>query len=265
MLLAIDIGNTSVVVALMKSDSDIIFKGRFATVKTDTVAEISPKLDELLRNSNENLFEIKGVIVCSVVPEITDAVVSASQEITGRCPLVVSHELETGILIKTDVPEKTGADLIAGAAGAAAYYDGVLAIFDLGTATTLSVVDEERNFLGGMIMPGVYVSMDAMVSRASQLPKFDIDSKPRFIGKNTVECMQSGIIYQNAAMMDELSDRVEYETGKKVTTIVTGGLGGKIYPYCRRRKLMHFEPDLVLKGLWYIYEKNKTMSESNEA
>ena len=255
MLLVIDIGNTNVVAAFMISPKDIVYTGRFKTNKAGTPDWAGRELRAFLDKNNVAAEEISGVIISSVVPEITDAVCAASHEISGIKPLIVGHGIKTGISIETEAPEKTGADLIAAAAGAAREYDGAIAVFDLGTATTLTVITSDRRFLGGLIMPGVKISMEAMVSRASQLPEFDIDHHGRFIGKNTVESMQSGIVYGNAAMMDALSERVEEELEESVTVIVTGGLGGIIYPNCKRK--MIYEPDLVLKGLWYIYEMNK--------
>ena len=255
MLLVIDIGNTNVVAAFMNSADDVGFTDRVETLKNGTSDWAERELEFFLDKSGIKRGDISGVIISSVVPEITAAVCEASQKVTQKKPLIVDHEIRTGIKIETEAPEKTGADLIAAAAGAACEYEGALAIFDLGTATTLTVVTSDRRFIGGLIMPGVRISMDAMVSRASQLPEFDIDHHGRFIGRNTIESMQSGIVYGNAAMMDALADRTEEELNERVTVIVTGGLGGLIYPNCKRK--MIYEPDLVLKGLWYIYEMNK--------
>jgi type III pantothenate kinase len=254
MLFVIDIGNTNIVAAFMESASEVKYSGRMATVKTAKSSGIASGFEDIIRTGAINKDEISGVIISSVVPEITDEAKEAARLVTGLEALVLTYKTETGVVIGNEAPENTGADLIAAAAGAAKEYGGPIAIFDLGTATTLTVVTADRIFLGGLIIPGVRISLDAMVGKASQLPAFDIAAPKRFIGRNTVESMQSGIVYGNAAMMDALIDRTEDDLGQKVTALVTGGLGGLIYPYCRRK--MIYEPDLVLKGLWYIYEMN---------
>ena len=255
MLFAVDIGNTNIVAAFMQSASEVIYTGRTETVKTAGPDEIAKRLEQIIGDGNIDIKDISEAVISSVVPEITGAAEAAVRRISGIDPIVVDHKTKTGIIIGNEAPEKTGADLIAAAAGAACEYSGPIAIFDLGTATTLTVVTAEKVFLGGLIIPGVKISLEAMVGKASQLPAFGIKPPEHFIGRNTVESMRSGIVYGNAAMMDALIDRTEAELGANVTVLVTGGLGGLIYPYCKRE--MIYEPDLVLKGLWYICEMNR--------
>ncbi len=254
MLFVVDIGNTNIVVAIMKSASNVVCEGRIATVKTDTADILTEGFEAFLKEHEDIRKEISGVAISSVVPEITDAAAQAAQAVTGYEPLVLSYRTDTGITIANDNPQTTGMDLIAAAAGAAAEYSGALAIYDLGTATTMTVVTADRRFLGGLIMPGVGISKEAMVSRASQLPQFEIDAPEHFIGRNTIDSMRSGIVYGNAAMMDSLLERTKEDLNADVTGIVTGGLGRLIYPYCKSK--FEYEPELVLKGLWYIFERN---------
>ncbi len=133
-------------------------------------------------------------------------------------------------------------------------YSGMIAIFDMGTATTCSVVDEKRSYLGTLIMPGIKISQDALTERTSQLPYIRFEKPKHMIGKNTIESMQSGLIYGNAAMVDGLIERLEAEVGGEMTVVATGGIAGIIVPFCRKKII--YEPDLLLKGLWYIYHKN---------
>ena len=128
-------------------------------------------------------------------------------------------------------------------------------IFDMGTATTVCVVDRKKNYIGGMILPGVRTSLDALTARAAQLSGIDLEAPKRVIGKNTIECMKSGVIYSNAAALDGIVDRIEEELGQKITVVATGGLARKIIPHCKREILL--DEDLLLKGLLIIYEKNK--------
>lgn len=163
--------------------------------------------------------------------------------------------IKNGTNILMDHPAQIGRDLIAVAVGGIAEYKLPLAIFDLGTATTLCVVDEKKNYIGGMIMPGIKTSLNALAENASQLKEIDLEPPRRVIGKNTTECMRSGMIYSNAAAIDGIIDRVEEELGQTVTVVATGGLADLIVPFCRRKVLL--DKDLLLKGLWVIYNKNK--------
>lgn len=254
MIFAIDIGNSNIVAGLMDEQRNVLFSGRIRSVRQKTKEEFMIELRKLLDIYQVTLTGVEGVIISSVVPDLTDVVYDAMRELTGFVPIVVEYGIQTGIRIMTDNPALVGSDLVVDAAAAVEEYDGAVAIFDLGTATTCSVVDEEKNYLGTIIMPGVKISQDALSERAAQLPHIRFDKPGRMIGKNTIESMQSGVIYGNAAMIDGLADRVEQELGKEITVIVTGGIAGAIVPYCQRKVI--YDPDLLLKGLWYIYYKN---------
>ena len=163
--------------------------------------------------------------------------------------------LKTGLNILMDQPGQLGADLVADAVAGISEYPVPLIIFDMGTATTVSVVDSQKHYIGGMILPGIQISLDALTARASQLGGISIEAPRRVIGKNTVECMKSGILYSSAASIDGIIDRMEEELGQKATVIATGGLAKKIVPHCRRQVIL--DEDLLLKGLMVIYEKNQ--------
>ena len=163
--------------------------------------------------------------------------------------------VKTGLNILLDNPGEMGADRVADAVAALAQYPVPLVIVDMGTATTISVVDDKKHYIGGMILPGVQISLDALTSRASQLSGISIEEPKKIIGKNTVDCMKSGILYGNAAAVDGIIDRIEEELGQKVTVIATGGMSRKIVPHCKREMIL--DGDLLLKGLQIIYDKNK--------
>ncbi len=254
MILVVDIGNSNVVAAFMGSASDVAFSYRFRTKKADEKEGYAARFEEMFKKGGIDKKVVTGGIVSSVVPEITDAVCEAVAQVAHIEPLVFESSFDTGLIIDTESPKTVGLDRVAGAAGAAFEYDGALAVFDLGTTTTLSVVTRDRKYKSGLIMPGIHVSMRAMLKSASLLPKFEIVAPKSFIGGSVVKDMQSGLVYGPAAMLDALSDRTSEELGCEVVSIITGGLGGLIYPYCKRK--MFYEPDLVLKGLWYIYERN---------
>ncbi len=254
MILAIDIGNTNIVVGCI-DDEKIYFIERLSTVRTKTELEYAIDLKTVLDIYHIKRTDIEGCIISSVVPQITNVAKLAAEKILKKEPLVLGPGVRTGLNILLDNPGEMGADRVADAVAALTYYPVPLVIVDMGTATTVSVVDEKKRYLGGMILPGVRVSLDALTSRASQLSGISIEEPKRLIGKNTVDCMKSGILYGNAAAVDGIIDRIEEELGQKVTAIATGGMSKKIIPHCRREIIQ--DEDLLLKGLLVIYEKNK--------
>ena len=254
MILAIDIGNTNIVVGCI-DDEKIYFIERLSTVRTKTELEYAIDLKTVLDIYHIKRTDIEGCIISSVVPQITNVAKLAAEKILKKEALVLGPGVRTGLNILLDNPGEMGADRVADAVAALTYYPVPLVIVDMGTATTVSVVDEKKRYLGGMILPGGRVSLDALTSRASQLSGISIEEPKRLIGKNTVDCMKSGILYGNAAAVDGIIDRIEEELGQKVTAIATGGMSKKIIPHCRREIIQ--DEDLLLKGLLVIYEKNK--------
>ena len=158
-----------------------------------------------------------------------------------------------------DNPAQVGSDLIVGAVAGIAEYSLPLVLIDMGTATTICVIDSKKNYIGGMILPGLRVSLDSLTSRTSQLPRISLDPPKRLIGKNTIECMKSGILYGNASCLDGMIDRIEEDLGEPVTVVATGGLAQKIIPLCRHSIIP--DDELLLKGLLLIYEKNTDRKE----
>ncbi len=254
MILAIDIGNTNIVVGCIDKEK-IYFIERLSTVRTKTELEYAIDLKTVLDIYHIKRTDIEGCIISSVVPQITNVAKLAAEKILKKEVLVLGPGVKTGLNIMLDNPGEMGADRVADAVAALTYYPVPLVIVDMGTATTVSVVDEKKRYLGGVILPGVRVSLDALISRASQLSGISIEEPKKLIGKNTVDCMKSGILYGNAAAVDGIIDRIEEELGKKVTAIATGGMSGKIIPHCKRKIIQ--DEDLLLKGLLVIYEKNK--------
>ena len=164
--------------------------------------------------------------------------------------------MKTGLNIKMDNPKSVGGDRIVAAVGAIAKYEGPIIIMDMGTATTMDVVDRAGNYIGGVILPGVKVALNSLVSNTAQLPRINLDIPKRVIGKNTVECMRNGIMYGNAATLDGLIDRMEAELGEKATLVSTGGMSRFITPLCIHK--ITYDPDLLLRGLMILYRQNTT-------
>ncbi len=254
MILAIDIGNTNIVLGCM-DEKKRYFTERLSTNKTRMEMEYAIDIKMIMEINDVSPEEIEGAIISSVVPPLTKILQEALYKIIKKEALVVGPGIKNGMNILMDHPAQIGRDLIAVAVGGIAEYKLPLAIFDLGTATTLCVVDEKKNYIGGMIMPGIKTSLNALAENASQLKEIDLEPPRRVIGKNTTECMRSGMIYSNAAAIDGIIDRVEEELGQTVTVVATGGLADLIVPFCRRKVLL--DKDLLLKGLWVIYNKNK--------
>ena len=169
--------------------------------------------------------------------------------------LVVGAGIKTGLNIRIDNPAQLGSDLVVDSVAGIAEYPVPMLIFDLGTANTVCVIDKNKNYVGGMIYPGIGVSLDSLTAHASQLGGIGLEAPEHIVGKNTVECMKSGIIYSSAAAIDGIIDRLEEELGAGMTVIATGGLARKIVPYCRRKIIL--DETLLLKGLAIIYRKNR--------
>ena len=254
MILAIDIGNTNIVVGCIDEEK-IYFTERLSTVRTKTELEYAVDLKTVLDIYHIKLTDIEGCIISSVVPQITGIAKLAAEKILKKEVMVLGPGVKTGLNIVMDNPGQLGADLVADAVAGLASYPVPLVVIDMGTATTISVVNSKKQYIGGMIMPGVGISLDALTARASQLSGISIDAPRHIIGKNTIECMKSGVLYSNAAALDGIIDRIEEELGEKTTVIATGGLAKKIVPHCRKEIIL--DEELLLKGLMLIYRKNK--------
>ena len=254
MLLAIDIGNTNIVLGGIRDD-EIVFQARIATDRLRTSDQYGVEIKNMIEAYGVKLSDIDDCIISSVVPPVFNSVRTGVVKIIGKQPMVVGPGLKTGLNIHVDVPSQVGSDRIVIAVAALAEYEAPLILMDLGTATTIEVVEPDNRYVGGVIFPGVMVSLDALTSRAAQLPGISLDKPKAVIGKNTVDCMRSGMMYGTAAMIDGIIERIEEELGHKATIVATGGLARFITPLCKREIIL--ERDLLLKGLNIIYKKNK--------
>lgn len=254
MLLAIDIGNTNLVIGCIHDDK-ILFKARIATDSIRTSDQYGVEIKNMLEAYGVKRSDIDDCIISSVVPPVFNSVRTGVIKIIGKQPMVVGPGLKTGLNIHVDVPSQVGSDRIVIAVAALAEYKAPLLLMDLGTATTIEAVEPDNVYMGGVIIPGVRVSLDALTSRAAQLPGISLDQPKQVIGKNTVDCMRSGMMFGTAAMIDGLVERMEEELGHRCTLIATGGLAQFIAPLCKREIIL--DKDLLLKGLNIIYKKNK--------
>jgi len=254
MILTVDIGNSNIVLGVVEDDK-ILMEARLRTDATKTSDEYCIDLSRILDVYHISAEKIDGAIIASVVPQVLNSMQTAIKKLTGKSSLVVGPGLKTGLNIKIENPSQTGADLVVGNVAALREHKPPLIVIDMGTATTTTVLDETGALIGGCICPGVKISLDALTSRAAQLPAISLDKPKQVIGKNTVDCMRNGMMYGTAAMIDGIVERIEKELGHSSTLIATGGLAQFITPLCKCEILL--EKDLLLKGLNIIYKKNK--------
>ena len=251
MLLAIDIGNSNIVIGGIENDQ-IKFEARIATDRIKTSDQYGVEIKNILNLFEGSPQQVEDCIISSVVPPVFNAVRTGVIKLTGLTPMVVGPGIKTGLNIQMDNPASVGSDLIVAAVAALQEYQAPLMLIDMGTATTITVVDKDNTYIGGAIIPGVRVSAEALSSRAAQLPGIQLDRPRRLIGKNTVECMRSGIMYGAAAMLDGLCDRMEEELGYPCRVVASGGVAGMVVPHCRRK--VECSDTLLLDGLKVIYQ-----------
>ena len=253
MILAIDVGNTNIVIGCIKGEK-VKFVERVSTDLSKTELEYVVEFKTLFDLYNISMEEITGSIISSVVPPLNNILKSALGKMFHKEPLLVGPGVKTGLNILMDNPGQLGSDLVVNAVAGLQYYGAPIIMIDMGTATTISVVDEKKNYIGGMILPGVKVSLDSLVNRTSQLPRISLEAPKKVIGKNTIDCMKSGIVMGQAACLDGMIERIFDELGYEAPVVATGGLSGSIVPHCKQSII--YDNELTLKGLGIIYNKN---------
>ena len=259
MILAIDTGNTHTVIGCIRSDGEIIQIMRVESNPCKTEHEYAASIKLILELGGVSISDIDGAVISSVVPPLTLVLKNAVRMITGVDALIVGAGIKTGLPIMIDDPGTIAADLVATAVAAKEYYPLPCIIIDMGTATTITVIDQKGRYIGGAILPGVGLSLNALTTGTSLLPKIEIVPPNKVIATNTVECMKAGIIFGAAGAVDGVLDRFTdslQATGDEEWSIVaTGGLAGTVCPYCHNSIIL--DPNLLLKGLYIIWEKNR--------
>lgn len=253
MLLAIDIGNTNITIGAYDS-SFLAFTARLATEQAKTSDQYAVELKNLLSLYNIESEEIEDCIISSVVPTVAKSISTAVSKLCHIVPLMLGPGVKTGLNIKIDNPAQLGADLVAGAVGAIEAYTMPCIVIDMGTASTISVLDNNGAFLGGVIAAGVRLTLKALTENTAQLTSIPIEAPSSVIGSNTVECMQSGLVYGAASMIDGLIEKISNELGETPTIVATGGLSKEIINHCKANII--YNENLLLDGLRAIYEKN---------
>jgi type III pantothenate kinase len=253
MILTIDIGNSNIVLGGVEQD-EIRFEARLRTDATKTSDEYCIDLKMILDVYKVDTQDIEGAIIASVVPQVLNSMQTAVKKLIGKAALVVGPGLKTGLNIKIENPAQTGADLVVGCVAALRGYQPPMIVVDMGTATTMVVLDQTGALIGGSIAPGVKISLDALTERTALLPGLQLDVPKRAIGRNTIDCMRSGIMLGAACQIDGMVQRMEEELGMKTTVVVTGGIAKFVIPMCKTPVI--YEKDLLIKGLAVLYREN---------
>lgn len=253
MVLTIDIGNTNIVLGGFVND-ELSFVARIATNANKTEDEYATKIRSILAIHNVDKSIIEGAIISSVVPPLNSVMKKAIKFVYGVDPIMVGPGIKTGIKIHCDNPASVGADLISACVAAHHIYGSPSLVIDMGTATKIMVIDENGTFIGVSIAPGVGMGLKALSSGTAQLPQIGLEAPKSVIGKNTVDCMKSGVVFGNACLIDGMIDRFNNEMEAELPVYATGGLASTIIPHCNHK--ITLDENLLLKGLNILYKKN---------
>ncbi|MDI3328277.1 MAG: type III pantothenate kinase [Alicyclobacillaceae bacterium] len=254
MLLAMDVGNTNIVLGVYKG-KELLYHWRIATVRDRTEDELGMMVKSLFADCGVSPEDIDGVAISSVVPPLMLALDRMSRKYFHKKPLIVEPGIRTGLPIKMENPREVGADRIVNAVGAIELYGPPLIIVDFGTATTFDVINERGEYLGGPIAPGIAISVEALFQRAAKLPRIELVKPPSVLGRNTVTMMQSGVIYGFVGQVDGLVNRIREELPLPYRVIATGGLADLVSS--ESRTIDEVNPYLTLQGLRIIWERNR--------
>ncbi len=254
MILVIDIGNTNITLGVFKGEEIIQF-WRLSTEITRTEDEYGVFIKNLLRETQlEN--QITAAVISSVVVQLTEKIETSLKKYLGINSLIISHKIKTNVILRTDNPSQIGADRIANASAASKLYSNPVIVVDFGTATSFDIVNQDNEFIGGIITAGMKIQAEALSSKTSKLPKLNIEIPKSVIGKNTIDAMLSGIVLGHASMIDGLISECEKELGSKAVIIATGGYSNVIGNYLRR-KFDCINPYLTLIGAKILYNLNR--------
>ena len=255
MLLVINVGNTNITLGVFKKE-ELLGTFRMTTKLPRTSDEYGIMLKELIERQGISSKDINAVIIASVVPDIMHSLGSAMIKYFGIKPVIVSAGIKTGIRIVTENPKQVGADRIVDAVAAYTLYGGPVIVIDFGTATTYDIVGPDATFEGAVIAPGIRTSAQAMWGQAAMLPAIEIKKPDTILAKETVSSMQAGIVFGQIGQVEYIVERIRRESGYRDAKVVaSGGLGNII---ARETEAIDvYDPQLTLKGLRIIYEKNK--------
>jgi len=255
LILTVDVNNANVVFSLME-DGKVLHTSRLSSDKSRTADEYAVLLDWAFHQCDFDIRNVEGAIISSVVPTLTAVIKDAVTGVTGCSPFIIGPGVKTGLNIRLDDAAELGGDFVSAAVAAIASYTMPCVIVEMGTAIAMGVLDKYGNYIGGMICPGPMVSQVALARGAAMLSNVSISPTPQVICKSTDTCVQSGIVNGSAAMVDGLIERIESELGERASVVVTGDWADTIMPVCRRGGMIQ-DKELIMRGLWLIYRKNR--------
>lgn len=234
----------------------VLFHGQIAADTRKTMLDYALHLKTIFEVYQVQPDAVEGSIISSVVPQLTPVLAQAVRILTATHARIVGPGLKTGLSILIDNPAQLGSDLAAVSVGGAALYGGPLILISMGTATTYCVLNEKKQYIGGIIMPGMRVAMDGLTAAAAQLASVSLEKPKKLIGTNTADCLRSGILYGTAAGIDGMISRICEELGMQCRVVALGAYAEQILPCCKSR--IYLDKDLLMKGLYFIYERNKS-------
>ena len=253
MVLAIDIGNTHILLGCFE-DRNILFTELLSTDRSYTDLEYATLIKSALEFNVASFEDIEGAIISSVVPSVTGTIKTAVERFANVSPIVVGPGVKTGLKIRIDNPAQLGSDLVVSAVAGIKEYGVPQINIYMGTATAFSLIDSEKNYLGTSIGAGMGIAAEALSSKTSQLPNIAFETPKKVIGTNTVDSMKSGLICQNAALIDGMIERIEEEYGEECVIVATGRYSSLVTPLCKHKIIC--DKELILKGLIEVYYKN---------
>jgi type III pantothenate kinase len=255
MLLAVDVGNTMTHVGMFR-DGELVEHWRFATSRSATADQLAARISSLIALDDLKLSDVDAAIFSSVVPALAVEYEQLSDRYLGGNGALVGPSLKTGMPIRIDNPRELGADRLANAVAAYERCGGACIAVDFGTAINYDVVSSSGEYLGGVISPGIEISLEALTARAARLPRVDLVPPRHAIGRGTQEAIQSGVVYGYAGQVDAILTRVREELGEEATSIATGGFAALIVPHCEQ--VDEIDDLLTLDGLRIIWERNRS-------
>ena len=254
MILTTDIGNTTMTIGLFTPGGQLEFRGSLKTDRNKTRDQIAIDFLDMFRLNGGDIHSVTGAIVSSVVPPMTAAAAGAIKRLAGVTPMILGPGLKTGMNILAESHNQLGSDIVASSVAALQKYPAPIIVVDMGTATTVSYLGK-NTYEGCVIMPGVRIAVEALSGRAAALPHISIEDPPSVLARNTIDCMQAGVVYGNAGMIDSIIDRMEEAAKPAATIVMTGGNADAILKHCRHRIV--YDENLLLDGLYYLYQKNR--------
>jgi len=253
-ILVVDVGNTNIVLGIYKK-RELLYHWRLSTNRAATVDEYGIMIHNLFHIAGVTLDRIEGVIISSVVPPLMRTLEQLCRQYLHHAPLIVGPGVKTGLNIRYENPREVGADRIVNAVAGVEKYGAPLIVVDFGTATTFDYIDENGNYLGGAIVPGIGISTEALYQRAAKLPRIELVKPKSVVGRNPVTSMQAGIIFGYAGQVDGIVGRIRREFNVSPKVVATGGLAEMIAGESETIDLV--DPLITLEGLRIIYERNQ--------